>query len=146
MSFPCRTLRMPFALTAGNARILLIRTCIRTSFDMVERRSSTPAARPTHLSLARGLRMLEVVAASGGSATLSEAARRANLARSTAHYVMQTLVGLGYLRQDRDRHAYQLAAKGFMLAGRTWSAEQLAEIALPFLANICQATGERANG
>jgi len=89
--------------------------------------------------------MLEVVAASGGSATLSEAARKANLARSTAHYVMQTLVGLGYLRQDRDSHAYELAAKVFMLAGRTWSAEQLAEIALPFLADICHATGESAN-
>ena len=136
---------MPFALTADKARILLIRTCVRTSFDMVERRSSAPAARPTHLSLGRGLRMLEVVAASGGSATLSEAARRANLARSTAHYVMQTLVGLGYLRQDRDSHAYELAAKVFMLAGRTWSAEQLAEIALPFLADVCHTTGESAN-
>ena len=32
-----------------------------------------------------------------------------------------------------------------MLAGRTWSAEQLAEIALPFLADICHTTGESAN-
>jgi DNA-binding IclR family transcriptional regulator len=112
---------------------------------MVERRSSAAAARPTHLSLGRGLRMLEVVAAAGGSATLSEAARKANLARSTAHYVMQTLVALGYLRQDRDSHAYELAAKVFMLAGRTWSAEQLAEIALPFLADVCHTTGESAN-
>jgi len=89
--------------------------------------------------------MLEVVAAAGGSATLSEAARKANLARSTAHYVMQSLVALGYLRQDRDSRVYALAAKVFMLAGRTWSAEQLAEIALPFLADVCHTTGESAN-
>src|SRR5450631_1866075 len=143
MSFPRRALQTAFTLTPRSAWILLIRTWAPTVFDMVERRSSAASARPTHLSLGRGLRMLEVVAAAGGSATLSEAARKANLARSTAHYVMQSLVALGYLRQDRDNHAYELAAKVFMLAGRTWSAEQLAEIALPYLA-VCHTIDDEA--
>lgn len=96
----------------------------------------------THRSLERGLRLVETVALHGGSTSLAEAARRTGLHRSTAHHLLQTLVSLGYLKQDADSRGYQLAAKPFQLTGRTWSPERLAEVAQPFLAELTRRSGE----
>ena len=96
----------------------------------------------THRSLERGLRLVETVALHGGTTSLAEAARRTGLHRSTAHHLLQTLVSLGYLKQDADSRGYQLAAKPFQLTGQTWSPERLADIAQPFLAELTRRSGE----
>jgi DNA-binding IclR family transcriptional regulator len=96
----------------------------------------------THLSLERGLRLVETVALNGGALSLAEAARRTGLHRSTAHHLLQTLVGLDYLRQDPESRGYELAAKPFLLTGRMWSPEQLASIGQPFLAELARRSGE----
>jgi DNA-binding IclR family transcriptional regulator len=95
-----------------------------------------------HRSLERGLRLVEAVALNGGPTSLAEAARRTGLHRSTAHHLLQTLVTLGYLRQNPETRGYELAAKPFLLTGRTWSPWQLAEIAQPFLAELTRRGGE----
>jgi DNA-binding IclR family transcriptional regulator len=112
------------------------------------KRRNAPDGEPgsaTHLSLARGLRLVETVALNGGAISLAEAARRTGLHRSTAHHLLQTLVGLEYLRQDPESRSYELAAKPFLLTGRTWSPEQLARIGQPFLAELARRTGEGAS-
>ena len=96
----------------------------------------------THQSLARGLRLVEAVALNGALTSLAEAARRTGLHRSTAHHLLQTLVSLGYLRQDAETRGYELAAKPFQITGRTWSPEQLAAIAQPALAELTRRSGE----
>jgi DNA-binding IclR family transcriptional regulator len=96
----------------------------------------------THLSLERGLRLVEVVAINAGATSLAEAARRTGLHRSTAHHLMQTLVSLGYLIQDEHTRAYALAAKPYQLTGHSWSVSQLAELAQPLLKDLTRATGE----
>lgn len=96
----------------------------------------------THQSLERGLRLVEAVAQNGAQTSLAEAARRTGLHRSTAHHLLQTLVSLGYLRQDADTRGYELAAKPFQITGRTWSPEQLAAIAQPALAELTRRGGE----
>jgi len=98
--------------------------------------------RVTHQSLERGLRLVETVALNGGATSLAEASRRTGLHRSTAHHLLQTLVSLGYLRQDAASRGYELSAKPFQLTGRTWSTEQLAAISQPFLEELTGATGE----
>lgn len=108
-------------------------------------RMKQSASRSTHRSLERGLRLVEAVAFNGGSTSLAEAARRTGLHRSTAHHLLQTLVGLGYLRQDPDSRGYQLAAKPFQITGRTWSPEQLAEIAQPYLGELTRRGGESSS-
>jgi len=102
------------------------------------------AAHPpqTHQSLERGLRVIEATAAIGGSATLSEIARKTALPRSTTHHLLRALVEFGYLAQDGDARPYRLAPKLFRLTGRTWTKEQLAEIAMPFLDELSRRTGE----
>jgi DNA-binding IclR family transcriptional regulator len=96
----------------------------------------------THRSLDRGLRAIEATAAIGGSATLGEIARKIALPRSTTHHLLRALVEIGYLAQDGDGRPYRLTPKLFQLTGRTWSKEQLAEIAMPFLDDLSQQTGE----
>ena len=97
---------------------------------------------PTHQSLERGLRLVEAVALNGARTSLAEAARRTGLHRSTAHHLLQTLVSLGYLRQDAETRAYELAAKPFQITGRIWSPEQLAAIAQSSLAELTRRSGE----
>lgn len=96
----------------------------------------------THQSLERGLRIIEIIAAIDGSATLAEIARKTALARSTAHHLLRALVEFGYLVQDGDARTYTLAPKLFRLTGRTWAKEQLAEIGMPFLDELSIRTGE----
>jgi len=96
----------------------------------------------THQSLDRGLRIIETIAAINGSATLAEVARKTALPRSTAHHLLRALVDFGYLVQDGDTRTYTLASKLFRLTGRTWTKEQLAEIAIPYLDELSRLTGE----
>jgi IclR family acetate operon transcriptional repressor len=111
------------------------------------KRTAAKAVPPrlTHRSLERGLRVLEAAAASGGLTTLAEMARRTGLHRSTAHHLMRTLVSLGYLNQDLSTRGYQLSAKLFRMTGRTWTPEQLGQIAAPVVATLTQRTGEGAS-
>jgi len=93
-------------------------------------------------SLDRGLRVIESIAAINGSATLAEIARKTALPRSTAHHILRALVDFGYLLQDGSARTYTLAPKLFRLTGRTWTKEQLAEIAMPYLDDLSRLTGE----
>lgn len=97
----------------------------------------------THLSLQRGLHLLEAVAVSG-ALRLADAVRRTGLHRSTAHHLLQTLVSIGYLRQDPASRAYELTAKPRQLTGRGWTHEQIAAIAQPLLRELSRRTGEGA--
>src|SRR5512137_603614 len=96
----------------------------------------------THQSLERGLRVIEAAAAVGGPVTLSEIARKTALPRSTAHHILRALVEFGYLAQDADARPYRLGPKLFRLTGTSWTTEQLAEIAMPFLDDLSLRTGE----
>lgn len=95
----------------------------------------------THRSLERGLSAIELLA-SAGTLPLAEVSRRLGLHRSTAHHMLQTLVALGWLRQDEESRSYTLSARPFQLTGRKWSAEQIGEIAQPLLERLTRETGE----
>jgi DNA-binding IclR family transcriptional regulator len=96
----------------------------------------------TYQSLKRGLWIIEVIATIGSSATLAEIARKTGLPRSTAHHLLHALVEFGYLVQDGDARTYTLAPKLFRLTRSSWTAEQLAEIAMPYLDELSRRTGE----
>ena len=99
----------------------------------------------THQSLERGLRVIEATAAVGGAATLAEIARKTALPRSTAHHILRALVDFGYLVQDGGAKPYRLGPRLFRLTGHTWTKEQLAEIAMPYLDELSRRTGEGAS-
>lgn len=107
--------------------------------------SRANGGRITHQSLERGLRLLELIAGNGGPTSLAETTRRTGLHRSTAHHLLQTLVGLGYLRQDQGTRAYELSAKLFQLTGQSWTAEQLGVIGEPILAELARRSEEASS-
>ena len=106
-----------------------------------------PGQRPlesgnSHLSLERGLRVIEAIAEAGGSAMVSEIARKTALARSTTHHLLRSLTDFGYLIQEGEGRPYKLGPKIFRLTGRNWTQAQLAEISVPFLYELSRRTGE----
>ena len=96
----------------------------------------------THRSLERGLAVIELLAAAGAPLQLAETARRLGLHRSTAHHLMQTLVALGWLRQDDTTRCYTLSARPYQLTGRKWSVAQIGDLAQPLLERLTRETGE----
>ena len=99
----------------------------------------------THLSLRRGLQIVEIVAEMADPPTLSAIARESKLNRSTAYHILKALVEFGYLVQAPETHIYSLSAKLFRLTRRSWTVEQLAEIATPFLEKLGNLTGESSS-
>ena len=89
--------------------------------------------------------MVEMVAEMTEPPTLSAIARKSKLNRSTAHHILKALVDFGYLVQASETHIYSLSSKLFRLTRRTWTVEQLAEIATPFLMELGNLTGEGAS-
>lgn len=79
--------------------------------DAADARLDLVGRASTHLSLERGLAVLEIVAGAGHPVRLAETAARLGLHRSTAHHLMQTLVRTGYLRQQEHSRAYELTQK-----------------------------------
>ena len=65
-------------------------------------------------ALQRGIRILDVLA-DQGSLPLAQVARLVDLNLSTAHHLMKTLEGLGYVAHGRDR-MWQLCGRVFELA------------------------------
>lgn len=96
----------------------------------------------THQSLQRGLQIVEMVADMAEPPTLSAIARKSKLNRSTTHHILKALVEFGYLVRAPKTHSYSLSSKLFRLTRRTWTTEQLAEIATPFLEELGHLTGE----
>jgi len=96
----------------------------------------------SHLSLERGLRVIEAISDAGGSATVSEIARKTALPRSTTHHLLRSLIDFGYLVQEGQTRPYMLAPKISRLTGRNWTQAQLAEISIPFLDELSRRTGE----
>lgn len=99
-------------------------------------------AASSHRSIERGLALLEATALAPEPLSLTEAARRTGLHRSTAHHLLQVLVRLGWLRQDEATRAYALGHKPVQIGGGGWRVEQIGERAQPLLAELTAALGE----
>lgn len=108
-------------------------------------RDDKASALVTHRSLERGLSLLEIVSDSRDPLGLADISRRSGLHRSTTHHLLQTLVGLGYLRQDGATRCYELASKLFRLTEQIWTPDQLGVLARPFVSQLARLSGEGAS-
>jgi IclR family pca regulon transcriptional regulator len=91
-------------------------------------------------SLELGLRLLELFNEDTNEITLSEAARRIGVSRSSAFRLMHTLERLGYLDRDEDTKSYRLGARVLNLGFSFLTSKDIAELAQPELQRLRKAT------
>jgi IclR family transcriptional regulator, acetate operon repressor len=106
--------------------------------------STDPDTRPAGgvQSIQRALDILEIVAESGGSASIAHIASAAGLPTPTAHRILRTLADRGYIRQHPDRR-YGL---GFRLVPLGAAANTVAGVnATAVLSDLVAELGETAN-
>ena len=106
-------------------------------------RDETPGRTSTGVrSIERAFTVLELIAAHGGSMSLSDLSSVSRMPLTTLHRLARTLVDLGYLRQEPSRH-YALGHRLFLLT--EGSSTTLTAVALPHLSHLVDAIGETAN-
>ncbi|WP_329343975.1 IclR family transcriptional regulator [Streptomyces sp. NBC_01352] len=94
-------------------------------------------------SVQRAFDLLERIATHPEGARLSELADGAGLNRSTAHNLLASLEGLGYITQDKKGAAYRLTGKLNRLLRLDAEAEHALRARIrPVLKNVSQASGE----
>jgi IclR family acetate operon transcriptional repressor len=93
-------------------------------------------------SLRRGLDVLEAMADAGGEVSLRQLSRRLQLAESTVHGLLQTLVLSGHVHQTPERR-YALGHALIRLGEA--SNRKLAALAAPILRRLAEITGENAD-
>ncbi len=91
-------------------------------------------------SLELGLRLLELFNEDTNEITLSEAARRIGVSRSSAFRLVHTLERLGYLDRDDDTKSYRLGARVLNLGFSFLTSKDIAELAQPELQRLRKAT------
>lgn len=107
----------------------------------IESRRRAPRPRSdTVQALERGIRILDVLADKGGL-PLAQIAQLIRLNLSTAHHLVKTLEGLGYVSQGRDRN-WNLSGRVFQLAAAAWNGDDLARLGAASVAALGRKTGE----
>lgn len=96
-------------------------------------------------SVDRALHLLELVAAEPDGLKLSEAARRAGLATSTAHRLMTTLELRGFLQSDAASGHWHVGRRAHAVGAAYVLSRNLVAPAVPFLRRLRDATRETAN-
>lgn len=100
------------------------------------------AGRSETSSLARGLALMEMLAARPEGATLREITDELRLPGASVLRIARTLVELGYLSREERTKRFSLT-NSFLLLGQPRSASRgLAECAIPAMRRMRQSTGE----
>jgi len=92
-------------------------------------------------TLAKGLAVLEYLVDQGRPCGVSDVARALDLAASNAHRTLQSLVGLGYVRQLPDAR-YGATLRLFEMGSRVAAGLDVKEVARQELAGLAQQTEE----
>jgi DNA-binding IclR family transcriptional regulator len=93
-------------------------------------------------SLARGLKILDILAQADGSVSVTQIAEAFDIDKSSASRLVQTLANYGYAEQDPRSRRYYLGTKVMALSRNWLRRSPLHEYARPFLHDLVEATGE----
>jgi len=89
--------------------------------------------------------VLEELANHGGRMRLKDLAEALGMPMSTAHRVVSSLEGLGYVNQDPNTGEYMLGVRLLFLASAVLHRLDLRKVAYPLLEKLRDETGETAN-
>ena len=87
-------------------------------------------------TLAKGLKMLELVAHSRGPRGVTELGRELGITRSNAHRLLQTLSALGYVRHDPKLGQYEATLRLFELGSAVASQREIRTVAQPIMRQL----------
>lgn len=105
-----------------------------------------PAAANYHANaLARGLALLERLAAQGGALTLNDFSTGTGLPKSTLVRLLAVLEEMGYVVRADERPAYRLGHKTLTLSTAYLTGLDLSQVAGGHLGKVAEATGQTAN-
>ncbi len=93
-------------------------------------------------SVERAMRLLELLAQSGGASSLTDLAARSQLNISTCHHLLATLLKSGYVAKVPGRRTYALGARVLHLGQAFRRQVDLPQRAQPVLDRLNAATGE----
>src|SRR5215471_20117760 len=99
-------------------------------------------AREEHPSAAveRALAVLEAVADRATGLSNAEVHRKLKIPKSSASYILRTLVNKGYLRRDPESNRYHLGLKVVGLSHRALAGLDVREVAQPHMRQLVDAT------
>jgi DNA-binding IclR family transcriptional regulator len=95
-------------------------------------------------SLARGNAVLTVIA-KDGVATLASIAKQTGLNKTTAFYILESLVGLGFVERKDPGQGYSLGLRNLELGKAVQRRLSIVDTATPALTKLCLATKETVN-
>lgn len=84
---------------------------------------------------------VELLAANGPTG-LMELSSSLELNKSTVHRVLNSLIYMGYVKQDRDTLKYKLTLKIWKIANQAMGQTDIIDVARPYLKQLAAATGE----
>ncbi|WP_294572643.1 IclR family transcriptional regulator [uncultured Subdoligranulum sp.] len=93
-------------------------------------------------SVERIFALIEQLAAHPAGASLQRLAQDTQLAKSTVHRLLASLVGLGYVAQDETSGRYRLTLKMFELSSGIVNSMDIMDVAKAHLERLAQRTGE----
>src|SRR5262245_13174029 len=95
-------------------------------------------------SVVKVLDILEHLGTSRRAVSVSDLSRSTGLNVSTAFRLLQTLMGRGYVEQDRNNRGYQLGPRVFQMGSAYLQGSDLASLARPHLEGLRDEVGETA--
>ena len=116
-----------------------------TSFRTARQPIASEARFPEVRALSRGLRLLEILAAAPHGLSLTHIAQQAELSKSSAHRLVQTLVNSGYLLQKQKNGHYFPSLKVLTLSHKLIEDTDLRAVSRPHLSALAEVTGETAH-
>jgi DNA-binding IclR family transcriptional regulator len=90
--------------------------------------------------LCRALETLEILAASKNGLTLPEVSRKLNIAKSSAHMILVTLLREGYVNRSARTRRFSLGFKLFSLASEALNGLPIREAAVPHMRQLMLST------
>jgi IclR family KDG regulon transcriptional repressor len=93
-------------------------------------------------SLARGLKILDILGQSSGGVSITELAENLQVDKASASRLASTLARYGYVEKDEVTRRYQLGPQVVSLSRSVLTRLPLREAAKPFLRQLMEATGE----
>jgi len=96
-------------------------------------------------ALDRALTLLELLSQSRHGLTLPELSERANLPRSSVHYLLVTLERRGYLHRNQRTSRYRFGQQVLALANGAAPALEMQQLAGPYLRRLAAQTGLTAH-